>query len=324
MFRKLYAISHNTFVETVRQPIYGILTWVAVGLLALNPTLAAFSLQSGDDSKIMKDVALATMLLFGLFCSVFSAAGVVTREIESFTALTVISKPVSRPLFLAGKFAGVAAAVAVAYFVLSIAFLMTARHGVLETNADKPDGPVILFSILAVSVSVAAALFGNYTYGWNFPAALTAWIIPLGTAALVATLFFDREWKPQSPTKDFGDLQVIYALLMNFFGVVVLTAFAVALSTRLSQVMTLVLCFGVYVLGLSSDYLFGGHVNEGLHYRLLYAVVPNFQYFWIGDALTQNVLVPAAQVMRVAAYAGLYAAAVLALGVAMFQTREVG
>lgn len=324
MFTKLYAITSNTFVETVRQPIYGILTWVAIALLALNPALATFSLQSSDDNKILKDVALATMLLFGLLGSVFSAAGVVTREIETFTVLTVVSKPVSRPLFLLGKYLGVAGAMLVAYAILSITFLMTARHGVLETAADKYDWPVLVFSLIALLVSATAALFGNYTYGWNFFATLTAWILPLGLAALIATLFVDKTWKPQTFGKDFADFQVLYALAMNFCGVLVLTAFAVTLSTRFSQVMTLVLCFVVYLLGLSSDYMFGSHVNEGLHFQLLYAILPNFQFFWIGDALTQSVYVPFEQVWRVAAYAGVYTLAVLSLGVAMFQTREVG
>src|SRR5262249_4933005 len=182
----------------------------------------------------------------------------------------------------------------------------------------------LVFSIIALGVSGIAALFCNYTYGWNFLATLTAWIVPLGAAALLTTLCFDKTWKPQSITLDFGDMQVIYALIMNFFGVLILTAFAVALSPRFSQVITLVLCFVIYLLGLSSDYLFGAHVGEGLAYELLYGMLPNFQFFWIGDAITQNVIVRGEHVLHVAAYAGIYTTAVLSLGVAMFQNREVG
>ena len=84
------------------------------------------------------------------------------------------------------------------------------------------------------------------------------------------------------------------------------------------------LCIGAYVVGLLSDYWFGRAVAEGLLWRTLYAVVPNFQFFWIGDAITQDILVPASQVAWVGGYTACYVAAVLALGVAMFQTREVG
>lgn len=327
MFGKLYSIAANTFVETIRQPIYGVLTWATVGLLLLNPSFASFSLESGRDIKIMQDVALSTLLLFGLLASVFSATGVITREIESFTVLTVVSKPVSRVTFLLGKFLGVAAAVLLAYYFLSLVFLMTVRHGTMETVSDKYDLPVLVFGLLAVGVSLAAATFGNYTYGWHFFTTLTAWVVPLATAAFVGALFFDKTFAPQPPLTDVAKLQldqVLYAVALIFLAVLILTAFAVALSTRFGQVMTLVLCSGVFLLGLLSDYYFGRHVDENLLYRAAYGILPNFQYFWLGDALTQDLTVPLAHVLRVARYAGLYVVAVLALGVALFQTREVG
>lgn len=325
MFNKLLAIAGNTFIETIRQPIYGILTWVAVGLLLLNPSLAAFSLESGSDSKIMKDIGLSTMLLFGLFCSVFSAAGVITREIEGFTVLTVVSKPVSRPLFLVGKFLGVVAAMAVAYYLLTVVFMMTIRQGVMETNADKFDMPTIVFGTVAIGISLIAAGFGNFVYGWHFSTRLLAWAIPLLTVAFNAALLFDRTWKPQAWwTTDFGDWQIVYAVTMNFFAILILTAFAVALSTRLSQTLTLIFCAAIFLLGLLSDYYFGLKSNQGPLYVALYHIVPNFQFFWVGDALTQQVLIPIEQVLRVAAYGCLYALGVIGLGVTLFQTREVG
>jgi len=174
MFLKLLAIARNTFIETVRQPVYGVLLWVAAGLLMISPALAAFSLQAGDDIKVHKDVGLATLLAYGLLAAVFSATGVITREIEDHTVLTVVSKPVSRPLFLIGKYLGVSAAILVGYYFLCLVLLMTIRHGVMETAADKFDLPVLIFSGLAVGLSLIAATFGNYVYGWHFSTALTA------------------------------------------------------------------------------------------------------------------------------------------------------
>lgn len=321
---KWLSIAGNTLTETVRQPIYGVLMWSVFGLLVLNPSIAAFSLEAGSDNKIMQDVALSTMLLFGLLASVFSAAGVITREIESATVMTVISKPVSRPLFLLGKFLGVAAAMFIAYYFLALVFLMTVRHGVMESNAMKLDQPVLILSTVALGLALIAATFGNYVYGWHFSASLTAWVIPLGTIALIGVLFFDREWNLQPPGTDFGDFQVIYAIFAIFLGVMILTAFAVALSTRFSQVITLILCAGVFMLGLLSEYYFGTQTERGPLYQVLYNTLPNFQYFWFGDALTQDRTISLAHLGNVAAYAGLYVLGVLALGVALFQTREVG
>lgn len=327
MLGKLFAICRTTFVETIRQPIYGVLMWTTFGLLLLNPSIAAFSLESGKDSKIMQDVGLSTLLLFGLLASVFSATGVLTREIESYTVLTIVSKPVSRPLFLVGKFLGVAAAVLVAFYFLSIVFLMTVRHGVMETVTDKYDLPVIVFGGLALLISLVIAGFGNFAYGWHFSTTLTACVVPLGTAALVLALPFSHTFEPQSLATDIEKLhldQVLYAIVLIFLAVQILTALAVALSTRFSQVVTLVLCSGVFLLGLLSDFYLGRHAAEALLYRLAYAAIPNFQFFWIGDALTQDQTVPLEHVLRVARYAALQIVAVLALGIALFQTREVG
>ncbi len=333
MGSKLFSISRNTFFETIRQPIFGILMWsAAVWIAVFGPTLSAFTLEAGGDTKMLIDNCLATLLLFGLLTSVFSATNVVTREIESHTVLTVVSKPVSRPTFFVGKYLGVAAAMFVAYYFLSIVFVMAVRHGVMERASDKYDQPVLMLGSAALVISLIAAGFCNYVYGWNFSTTLTAWIVPLATVALVVTLFFDKEWNPQSPTTYFGyresinPMGVYFAILLVFLAVLVLTAFAVTFATRFSQVVTLVLCSGVFMLGLLSDYYFGGgHGQQQTQLaKLAYRVLPNFQFFWLGDAITQQLDIPAAHVRRVCAYAGIYIAAVLAGGTALFQTREVG
>lgn len=326
MARKLLAIAANTFHETTRQPIYGILMWVAAFWIGfISPSLAAFTLQSGSDIKVMMDVSLATLLLYGLLASVFSATSVITREIESHTVLTVIAKPVSRPVFLLGKYLGVTAAILVGCIFLTMVLFMAARHGTMETAADKWDLPVLLFGLGAIGISLVAATFGNYIYGWHFTTALTAWVVPLMAVALTLVLFISPEWHVQPPWTDFGDCQLLYATTTTFCGVLILSAFAVALATRFSLVVTLLLCAGIFILGLLADYYLGrpAHAGEGPLYELLYAVVPNFQYFWLGDPLTEEVRVPGRQVALVAAYAGLYSLAVLALGTALFQTREV-
>jgi ABC-2 type transport system permease protein len=323
MMMKLLAIARNAFTETIRQPVYGVLLWVSIGWLLLNPTLAAFSLESGSDTKVLQDIGLATLLLYGLLASVFAATSVITRELESQTVLTVVSKPVSRTAFLLGKYLGVSGAVLLGYYLLMLVFFMTARHGVMEAVSDTYDLPILIFGGAALLISLTASVFGNYVYGWHFSATLTYWIVPAATLALLLTLPFDREFKPQAFGGEFGNLQLIYAALLVFCGVLILTAFAVTLATRFSQALTLLLCAGVYLLGLLSDHYFGLAQDRGLIFQLLYAITPNFQFFWAGDPLTQGLTIPASQVGLVLAYAMLYSLGVLCVGVALFQTREV-
>ena len=110
MFQQLLTLSRNTFIESIRQPIYVVLIFVGSIGLWLNTHLAAYTF--GNDNKMMIDLGLSTLFLIGLALAAFSATGVLSAEIENRTVLTVVSKPVGRPLFVVGKYLGVAAAIA--------------------------------------------------------------------------------------------------------------------------------------------------------------------------------------------------------------------
>ena len=80
-------------------------------------------------------------------------SGVLTREIDNKTVLTVISKPVSRPLFIVGKFLGLAAGLAVAFFMSAVLFFLSVRHSVMSTASDKYDMPVLLFGSPTICIT---------------------------------------------------------------------------------------------------------------------------------------------------------------------------
>jgi ABC-2 type transport system permease protein len=113
MFTKFLAIAHNTFTETIRQPVYGLILLVTAGMMYSCIAFAGFSLD--DDDKLLKEFGLSTLLMGGLFLAAFSAAGILAGEIENKTVLTVISKPIGRALFILGKFLGLVAALTIAF-----------------------------------------------------------------------------------------------------------------------------------------------------------------------------------------------------------------
>jgi len=163
MFQRFYAVALNTFVETIRQPIYGVILLATTILMILNVSLAAFTLD--DDDKLLLDLGLSTLLLSGLFLSAFSAAGVLSREIENKTVLTVISKPVGRPIFILGKFAGLVAALAVAFYLSTLVFVLSIRHGVMDYSSDPWDAPVLALGFGSLGIAVIAGAFCNYSMG---------------------------------------------------------------------------------------------------------------------------------------------------------------
>ena len=62
----------------------------------------------GEDIKVLQDTGLQCILLLAMIHGVWSAGSSVADEIEGKTALTLLSKPVSRRDFILGKFLGIA------------------------------------------------------------------------------------------------------------------------------------------------------------------------------------------------------------------------
>src|SRR4030043_816400 len=151
---KLLTIAKNTFIETLRQPIYSTILVAALLLLFVSPSLTMYTMS--DDNKLLREIGLSTLFLASLFIAIFSASGAVADEIENKTIVTVLSKPVQRPIFIIAKFFGVAAAGALAHYICSIALLMAIRHGVMLSVNDTYDWTVL--STAAFSVSAAFLL----------------------------------------------------------------------------------------------------------------------------------------------------------------------
>ena len=59
------------------------------------------------DLKLIKDICVTTISIFGMLITIFISASVVPNEVENKVIYTVLSKPVRRMQYLLGKFIGV-------------------------------------------------------------------------------------------------------------------------------------------------------------------------------------------------------------------------
>lgn len=193
--RQLSAIARNTFLQTVRQPIYGIVVLITLGGFCLAPSVTGWTLD--DDNKMLRDLGLSTLLIQGLFLACLTASGVIDAEIEDKTALTVVAKPVNRAIFVLGKYLGVMASLLIAFYLSSIAFYMMMRHGVLQTSAEEVDMSVVLLGpALMLVVAIAAGII-NYTTDRRFLPTLVGLSLPVFTVATGILLVVDRHGKLQ-------------------------------------------------------------------------------------------------------------------------------
>lgn len=262
MFGQTLAIVRNTFLESIRQPIFFVLVMAGGIMQVFNTSLANYGMGIGEeeevvgDNKLLLDMGLATILVCATLLAAFVATSVLSREIENKTALTVISKPIGRPMFILGKYLGVTAAILVAAVIMLTFLLFAIRHEVMSTASDSYDGPVLIFLSAALLISIGIGIWGNFFYGWVFSSTAIFTMLPLVLIAYVLTLSVSKEWAFQPISTNFKP-QVTIAGLCVLMGVLVLTAVALVCSTRLGQVMTVVVCAGVFMLGLLSNYLFG-------------------------------------------------------------------
>lgn len=378
MLGQTLAIIRNTFFESIRQPIMLVVLMAAtVGLLFSN-LLAGFTME--DDQKMMIDLGLSTVFICGALLAAFIATNVLNREIENLTALTVISKPVSRPIFVVGKYVGVASALLMATVYMGLVFLLVEMHGVLQTVRDPIHVPVLVFGIGAGLAGVGVGVWCNYFYGKVFSSTVIATLTPLLGVAYVLSLMFDHDFSLQPMSTSFKG-QLWLALAAIAMAILVLTAIAIAASTRLRQVMTLCVTLGVFMAGMLSDWMIGRRLKdidatwlarasrEGLTemvdqtrtielvtgqvqtsvvhtevatvplsqmadglgerlahfaYQLVYAIIPNFQVFWLSDSVTQDHVVPMSYMMLTLIYGPLQILIALSVAVILFQRREVG
>ena len=318
--RQFLSISVNAFLELVRQPIFLLLM---TGSLAFEIFLAVpYYFAFGDEPKLVENSVLAVMLLSGLFGAVLSASASLAREIRSGTALAVLSKPVSRAQFLLAKFAGVAAALTVLTYVNLMGVLIASR---MAFDAyGKTDLPAI--GILAAGIAAAYALggFGNFFLRRPFVSNAV-----LGLAALVtvsAFLIFQFTTQQESlGTAAHVDWRLVPAGILILFALWMLAAVAIACSTRLDTIPTLAVCSAVFLIGLMSDYFFGRRAEAGSGWAsVLYTIVPNWQLFWLADALDMGKSTfHWGYVGKAFTYAASYAGAALAMAAALFEEREL-
>ena len=379
MFEQLLAISRNTFLESIRQPVVLVLLTVATLMLIVANLTATFTMD--DDQKMLIDVGLATVFLFGALLAAFIATNVITREIDNKTVLTVVSKPVGRPIFVAGKYIGVAGAILMASFYMAFVFMLVEHHGVLQTVRDPVHLPVVVFGLGALAIVLIVGVWCNYFYNRVFASTVICVATPLAGLAYFLSLLFDAHFEPTSIVEAF-DANLWKSLLALVMATLVLTAVAIAISSRLNQVMTVIMTIVVFLAGMLSDWMFGTKMMGAMEKAWLqrasnagetqmvdvttrfttttlgeniestrsvevateslstyaegyeqivwfvgkvgHSIVPNFQTFWLSDAVTQQHVIPSAHLVKIALYCGACVIAALSLAVILFQRREVG
>lgn len=318
--RQFATIATNAFMELVRQPVFLLLTTASAAfeIFLATPYYFAF----GDEPKLVKNSVLAAMLLTGLFGAVLSASASLAREIRFGTALAVLSKPIGRAQFILAKYVGLAAALALMNYVNTVAALISSRM-VFDAYGSTDLGAVGIF---AAGVAVAYAIGGFSNFFLRRPFVSDAFLAMVVMITLAAFVIFQFTHQTQSLGEmAHVDWRMVPAAILIMFALWILAAIAVVCSTRLDMIPTLAICSAVFLIGIMSDYLFGTRAEHGSWWAsVLYTVTPNWQFFWLADALeTGQSTFHWAYVGKAFAYVAAYVGAALSAAVVLFEEREL-
>jgi ABC-type transport system involved in multi-copper enzyme maturation permease subunit len=182
-------IAFHVFKDSVRDKVlYAI---VVFAVLMISASLLLGQATAGQDIKIIKDLGLAAISIFGLFYAIFIGIGLVSKEVERRSIYGLLVKPMTRPQFVLGKFCGLVLTLAVNVTVMTLAFyaVLAFHNSTLPPNAKAAlEAPALdpalmkaTFLILVELVVVTAvALFFSTFAGPLVSAGLTFGAVIIG------------------------------------------------------------------------------------------------------------------------------------------------
>lgn len=199
---RIVTVAANTFRETVRERVLYNLVFFAILMTVSGLLMGELSVR--QDEKIVKDVGLAAMDVFGTLIAVFIGVGLVTKEIERRSLYPLLAKPLSRREFLLGRYFGLAFTLFVNLAVMlagtCLTLFATGRRidpGLLAASYTLYLGLLLVVAYaLLFSTFTSAALSAVGTFciviAGRFADVIRGMpeVVPAAPAALVKVLYF--------------------------------------------------------------------------------------------------------------------------------------
>ncbi|HEY1376233.1 MAG TPA: ABC transporter permease subunit [Gemmataceae bacterium] len=299
-------VAQATLREGYRQPMFWLLLLAVIILMFGSAIIPYFTF--GDDYKMMKQLGFDMIMLTTMLFCVLLASMSVSEEIEGRTAVTLMSKPVTRRQFLLGKFFGIL----LAGWLMTM-FMAGAFNWALWLQPQLDRLPNEIGDPLTTQVQNAV-----------IPYIQMLGVGPTGKA------FFKGVGIWQGET-----LANLLGQIMGFGLVMVMLAIAVSLATRLSMVVNLVCCLVIFFLGNLSQVLVqaaqqlqgGALALVGFLARLFDILLPSLQYASTSQVYIRETPLEAgafaAYVGSVFGYFAVYTVIALLVGLILFEDRDL-
>ena len=317
IMKNLFRIAFNAFRESLREPVYCLMLLASMLLIAFYPSLALFAFM--EPLKLVIDSSMATGLLSGLIVAVLCASNTVAREMRNGTVLLLLSKPVSRWNFILGKIVGVTAAVVLFAVICNLGCVISVF---VTTDQFRYEKLMMAGFLAVIALGALLGMVANFVLGSSFMEICTYALGVLVTLFVVALAIWG------TPPQDVVFSDLLKALVLVDFAVIAMATIAVAAATRLDVVPNMCVCTAIFFMGLLSSYLFRkfADTDSALLKQVLsvmYSIFPNWQFFWLVDALAIKKHIPWSYVGMAALYMALFVVIFSLWAVVLFREKEV-
>jgi ABC-type transport system involved in multi-copper enzyme maturation permease subunit len=158
MNTRIFYIATNTFREAVRDRV--LYNLIAFALLMTGAAVLVGQISIDIEKLVVVNLGLTAVSLFGIVIAIFIGIGLVSKEIDRRTLYTVLSRPVRRWEFIAGKFFGLAGTLVVNTACMAIGVFLALAY--VSRHFEGSDAPILValyFIVLQFVIITALALF---------------------------------------------------------------------------------------------------------------------------------------------------------------------
>ncbi len=182
---RIWTIAMNTLREAIRNKLLYTLLFFAVLLICAGVLLSTLSYVESE--RILQDVGLAAIRLFGVAIAIFVGVGLIYKEVDRRTVYTILSKPLSRSEFLLGKYVGLVLTIWLQMGIMVAAFALVS----ILTGAPLGAGHAASFALTAVELALVVAI---------------ATFFSAFTTPMLASFFSTGLWVVGNLTRDLRDI----------------------------------------------------------------------------------------------------------------------
>ena len=298
-------LTYFTYRNIVSRPFYYTTLLLLTLIIFLSKFITLFTFH--QEMNMVREMGISTIAFFGFLSTLILSGSIITGELEDKTALTLLSKPLSRTTFLVGKFLGLVFAIAPGIFILSGTLFLT------------------LWWMNAPSV------FGNDALMWALGHPSTPQTNPFPVMIPNQSLFSETT----------GCLQVAWTFglktnliltaqggVLSFLQGAIIASLCIGLSAFFPVLVSTSTTAALFILGNISEYMIGS-ISAGnspvfsFLANLIYYLLPNLGYFNLQTFFNEGRIISNLYIFYCALYAVLYCFAVLLISSIAFQRREI-